>query len=118
MEAFGVKVLVTAVGTSGDINPFIAVGIALRKRGHEVVLLVNPYFEKQVRDASLEFVPLGDPIDLRQIAQMPDLMHPRKGLQLTLDTLIVPQMPLTIDAVGSLIRDQSPDIVLSHHTCP
>jgi len=113
-----VKVLVATFGTSGDINPFIAVGIALRKRGHEVVLLVNPYFEKQVRDAGLDFVPLGDPIDLRQIAQMPDLMHPRKALQLTLDTLIVPQMPLMIDAVGSLIRDLHPDIVFSHHTCP
>jgi rhamnosyltransferase subunit B len=112
-----VKVLVTTFGTSGDINPFIAVGMALCKRGHDVVLLINPYFEKQVRDAGLEFVPLGDPIDLRQIAEMPDLMHPRKGLQLTLDMLIVPQMPVTIDAVGSQIRNLRPDIVLSHSTC-
>ena len=112
------KVLVRTVGGSGDINPFIAVGMALRNRGHEVVLLVNPYFEKQVRDAGLEFVPLGDHFDLRRIADMPDLMHPRKALRLTLDMLIVPQMPHTIDAVGSLIRAVRPDIVLSHHTCP
>ena len=112
------KALVTTVGTSGDINPFIAIGMALQKRGHQVVLLVNPYFESQVREAGLEFVPLGDPIDLRQIAEMPDLMHPRKALRLTLDTLILPQMPITIDTVGRLIRELHPDIVLSHHTCP
>lgn len=112
------KVLVRTVGGGGDINPFIAVGIALRKRGHEVVLLVNPYFEKQVRDAGLEFVALGDHFDLRRIAEIPDLMHPRKALKLTLDMLIVPQMPVTIDALSSLIREMRPDIVLSHHTCP
>ena len=112
------KVLVTTFGTSGDVNPFIAVGMALCKRGHEVVLLVNPYFEKQVRTAGLEFVPLGDRFDLRQMAELPDLMHPRKGTQLTLDTMIVPQMPVTIDALSSLLRDLHPAIVLSHHTCP
>jgi len=113
-----VKVLVRTVGGGGDINPFIAVGIALRKRGHEVVLLVNPYFEKQIRDAGLEFVGLGEHFDLRRVAEMPELMHPRKALKLTLDLLIVPQMSVTIDALSSLIREMRPDIVLSHHTCP
>ena len=112
------KVLVRTVGGGGDINPFIAVGIALRKRGHEVVLLVNPYFEKQIRDAGLEFVGLGEHFDLRRVAEMPELMHPRKALKLTLDLLIVPQMSVTIDALSSLIREMRPDIVLSHHTCP
>ena len=112
------RVLITAIGTSGDVNPFIAVGIALKERGHEVVLLVNPYFEGQVRGAGLEYLPLGEPIDLRLIAKMPDLMHARKGLKLTLDKLIVPNMPIILDAIGMEVRDRRPDIVLSHHTCP
>jgi len=113
-----VKVLITTVGSSGDINPFIAVGIALQKRGHEVTLLVNPFFEKQVRSAGLQSAPLGDPIDLRQIAELPDLMHPRKAFGFMLDKFVVPHIPLLIDAVGSLLRDLRPDIVLAHHICP
>jgi len=114
----GMKVLIRTVGGSGDINPFIALGMALHKRGHTVALLVNPYFEKQVREAGLDCVPLGDHFDLRRIEKIPDLMHPRKALQRTLDLLIVPQMAVTIDALESLIRELHPDVVVSHHTCP
>jgi len=112
------RVLVATVGGSGDINPFIAVGIALRKRGHEVVLLVNPYFEQQVRDAGLEFAPLGDRFDFRRVAEVPELMHPRKAMRFVLEHYTLPLIPTTIDAMSSFIRDLRPDIVFSHHTCP
>ncbi len=110
------RALITALGSSGDVNPLLAVGLAARGRGHDVVMLVNPYFEPQVHDAGLAYLPLGEPIDLRQIAEMPDLMHGRKGLKLTLQHLILPNISVTIDAVDAAIRDWKPDVVLGGHS--
>ena len=88
------KILITAIGSSGDVNPLIAVGLSLKRRGHGVVMLVNPYFEVQTLDVGLDYLPLGEPMDLRQIAEMPELMHPRKALTRTLHHLILPNDPI------------------------
>lgn len=111
------KVLITTIGTSGDINPFVAVGIALQARGHDVSLLINPYFKKQALDAGLCYLPLGEPIDLRQMADMVDLMHPLKAFSHALHNLILPNASVIIEALNTIFLDDPPDIVLSHHTC-
>lgn len=79
------KVLIAAIGGAGDIHPFIAVGITLKTRGHEVRMLMNPYFERRVHHAGLEHVPLGAWFDLKRIEEMPELNHPRKAPALTLE---------------------------------
>ena len=111
------KVLVTTIGSSGDVNPLIAVGLALQRRGHEVAMLVNPYFESQVRDAGLEYRPLGEKFDLSQIAEMPDVMHRRKGSSLLMTEFILPSIPVIIDALEETIERQQPDMVLYHSLC-
>ncbi len=111
------KVLIAAIGGAGDIHPFIAVGITLKARGHEVRMLMNPYFERHVHHAGLEHVPLGPWFDLKRIEEMPELNHPRKGPGLTLKKFILPNMPVVIDAVDTAIDAVRPDVVLSHHTC-
>jgi UDP:flavonoid glycosyltransferase YjiC (YdhE family) len=111
-----VNVLVTAIGSSGDVNPLVAISIALKKKSHSVVMLVNPYFKQQVEDAGLEYRPLGEPIDLRQIAEMPELMDSRKALTRTFHHLILPNVPVTMDAVEAVTRNWEPDIVLGGHS--
>jgi MGT family glycosyltransferase len=111
------NVLIATLGSSGDVNPFIAVGLALRGRGHRVTFLANAYFDKQVRSAGLEFAPLGEAMDLRIVADRPDLLHRRKALVAILDSMIVPHIPVVIDALTGLIRETRADLVLAHHTC-
>jgi len=54
-----VNVLLTSIGTAGDVYPFIGLGIALRRRGHRATLLVNEHFKSLVTSNDLEFAPLG-----------------------------------------------------------
>lgn len=63
------RILLTSIGSSGDINPFLALGHALRERGHEVRFLVNPYFEPAARTAGLGFDPLGDYLSPHEFAR-------------------------------------------------
>jgi Glycosyltransferase family 28 N-terminal domain len=58
-----------AIGTRGDIQPFIALGLRLREAGYRVRLASHAAFRSFVADAGLEFYPLGgDPITLARCA--------------------------------------------------
>ncbi|CAF1422621.1 unnamed protein product [Rotaria sp. Silwood1] len=58
-------IVILIVGTRGDVQPFIALGQALRAKGHRVRLATHETFRSFVRGNGLEFYPLGgDPVDL------------------------------------------------------
>jgi len=50
-----VKVALLAVGSRGDLQPLIALGTGLRKRGHAVRLATHGEFQALVNEAGLEY---------------------------------------------------------------
>ncbi len=50
------RVLLVSIGTAGDLLPFIALGKALRERGHHVTVLGNGYYQDVVEKEALDFV--------------------------------------------------------------
>ncbi|KAK6220688.1 hypothetical protein LQW54_001879 [Pestalotiopsis sp. IQ-011] len=59
------NIVIHVVGSRGDVQPFIAYGVALQRRGHRVRLATHNVFDKFVKDSGLEFYPIGgDPLDL------------------------------------------------------
>ena len=50
------NVLLFALGSHGDVHPFVGIGIRLRQRGHCVAVAANGYFKPLVDHASLEFI--------------------------------------------------------------
>jgi rhamnosyltransferase subunit B len=82
-----VHVLASALGSAGDVHPFIAIGLALRARGHAVDLLASPRFGARIEGAGLGFVPLGAAGDYDRMVAQPELWHPSRGLKLVLDEL-------------------------------
>ena len=51
--------VLTPVGSSGDVNPFVIVGRELRRRGHLVTLIAPAVFAGVASNAGLDFVPVG-----------------------------------------------------------
>jgi UDP:flavonoid glycosyltransferase YjiC (YdhE family) len=56
------KYLLSSVGTFGDVAPFVAVGVALRQRGHEVMIAVDPFFLPMVEEAGSPVVVVAEKI--------------------------------------------------------
>src|SRR5262245_27490475 len=50
------RILLVSVGTAGDLLPFIALGKALRRRGHDVRVLGNAFFRSVAEREGLHFV--------------------------------------------------------------
>ena len=51
--------VIYALGTGGDIDPMVALGIELIRRGHRVSFLSNDYFQPRIDAAGLEFISVG-----------------------------------------------------------
>ncbi|RIK80322.1 MAG: glycosyl transferase [Planctomycetota bacterium] len=77
-------VILSALGSYGDVLPMVGIGAAARARGHRVQVVANPYFQDVVAGAGLELLPLGTADEYRELMQHPDLWHPRRGLKLVL----------------------------------
>lgn len=74
-------VLVVAVGTAGDLYPFLRIARDLIARGRRVTLLAPAVHEQAVRRAGVPFHPLGTEAEYRAALEHPDVWHPRKGFR-------------------------------------
>jgi UDP:flavonoid glycosyltransferase YjiC (YdhE family) len=54
------KVTLIAIGTRGDVQPTVALGIGLRQAGHDVRVATHPPFEGLVRERGLDFAPVAE----------------------------------------------------------
>ena len=104
--------LLTAIGSSGDINPSIALGLALQARGHAVTLLVNPFFQDQIDRVGLGFAALGEADELRRLEKSLRRRNPAKwnGWR----ELVLPSVPPIVETLDRLLRDDRPDLVVYH----
>lgn len=50
------KIAITTVGTRGDLQPYVALGLGLQKVGHEVVVVSAKNEESFVRNFGLTFL--------------------------------------------------------------
>lgn len=73
-------ILVT-LGSFGDVQPFVGLGVRLRQRGHDVLLVTNEYFRPMVEQAGLAFAPLGSLELFRELLDRPDMWHPTRGFR-------------------------------------
>lgn len=85
-------ILLSTIGSAGDVNPFVAIGRELKRRGHAVTLVTSAYFESLARSAGLDFVGLGTPEDYKQTVDDPDLWDPKVGFQVFARRVVIPAM--------------------------
>lgn len=92
------RILICAVGSYGDVYPFVGLGRSLRLRGHEVIFIANAQFRAAVEAEQLAFVPVGEAAAYRAAIENPDLRDPRRGPKLVFETVMrfVPQACETI----------------------
>jgi rhamnosyltransferase subunit B len=47
--------LLVALGSHGDVHPFVGIGLGLRARGHRVTIIANEHFQPLIEQVGLEF---------------------------------------------------------------
>ena len=108
------RIVVTTFGSTGDLNPFIALGLVLRSRGHDVIFAVEANFQEQL---SL----LGFPVRLLtgdQEKALAPFRHqifnneqPLTSLKLLMDHYILPTLPEKVVELREIC--QQADLLIS-----
>ena len=79
--------LLTPIGSSGDVHPFVGVGRVLRHRGHDVTMITAEPFRSAAARAGLRFIQSVSQAQFDEMTRHPDLWHSRKGLALVLQAV-------------------------------
>ncbi len=53
------KIILTSIGTRGDIEPFLAIGKMLKEKGHQVICAFSEQFRELTENCEIEFASLG-----------------------------------------------------------
>lgn len=73
--------LLFALGSHGDVHPFIGLALRLRERGHSVSIATNGYFQPLVEHHGIEFIQCGTAREYVSLASNRDLWHPLRSMQ-------------------------------------
>jgi rhamnosyltransferase subunit B len=94
------RIVLSTLGSLGDLHPVMGLALGLQARGHDVVLATSEFYREKIAAAGLEFSPLrplaapDDPQMLRRVLDC------RKGPEYLIRTLLLPH-------VGDMYDDMS-----------
>jgi sterol 3beta-glucosyltransferase len=63
------KIALTTIGSRGDIQPYIALGLELQRNGHSVTILTHPWAKEIVNYYGLSHTSVGDDVDINYSAK-------------------------------------------------
>ncbi len=84
--------IVFGLGSAGDVHPNVGLALALRRRGHHVLLVAASIFRSLAQRVGLEFIGLGTEDEYHAALHDPDMWHPYRAFSVVARRLIVPWM--------------------------
>ena len=99
-------VIITAIGSAGDVHPLIGIGAALAARGHRIVFCTHPPFAALAEQRGFQFMPIGTQTDYEAALADPAMWNPRTSFR-TLWSVIAPTLRPHFDTLRSLMDDDT-----------
>ena len=64
------RAVLSNVGSTGDIQPFVALAVELRRHGHQPVLALSPFYADRARRLGIDFAPVGPDVSAESAADV------------------------------------------------
>ena len=107
------KILIHTLGSSGDFNPFMALALELRQRGHAIHWAVSPSFAEKARAQGFEATVAGeDPVWDSDMLRRMLAAHLTDPVQILFKEVLIPAIVPATLALEPLAREA--DLFLSH----
>lgn len=75
------RIVLTTIGSLGDLHPMIALGLGLQERGHEVVIATHEEYRPTIESLGFECCAIRPPSALGEPELMAQLMDARTGTE-------------------------------------
>ena len=105
------NLLVTALGSYGDVYPMVGIAKYLQTRGHRVTLFTHTHFSNMAHAHELNFVAVDTLEDYERFANHPDLFDPRKAFSVYMQTVILPNLGKMYNLLEDYIQPEHTAII-------
>src|SRR5215212_8768712 len=111
------KIVINTFGSFGDVHPYVAVALELKRRGHRPVIATSEIYREKTDALGLELHPVPPdlpgydrPLEVaRMVAEMVD---PKKGPERVFTQFVNPHLRGMYDALAEATRDA--DLLVTH----
>jgi rhamnosyltransferase subunit B len=93
----GLRIVLSNIGTFGDINPLIAIALELKRRGHAPVMALPNVYRPKIEPLGLEFHALRPDIDPTNTLLIEMIYDVKKGTETGLREFLFPVLRQTYD---------------------
>ena len=111
------KIVISTFGSFGDVHPYVAIALELKRRGHRPVIATSEIYREKTDALGLELHPV--PPDLpgydqpEEVARMiAEMIDPKKGPERVFTKFINPHLRGMYDALAEATRDA--DLLVTH----
>lgn len=109
------KLVLTTLGSYGDIHPYMGIAMELRARGYRPVIATSELYREKIEAANLEFAPMRPhipPPQEQDQAMMESVMNPKSGGGFLLNEMLFPFVREGYeDLLGAV---EGADLLLTH----
>jgi UDP:flavonoid glycosyltransferase YjiC (YdhE family) len=110
------RIVITTLGSAGDLNPFIALGLGLSERGHTVVFAVEDSFRPHLLTAGFEVRHLSGDVEafMRENADemFGNSATPISSIKAIVRKYIVPNLRAKVEELKAICQEA--DLVVAH----
>jgi UDP:flavonoid glycosyltransferase YjiC (YdhE family) len=87
------RIVIASFGSLGDLHPFLALAVELRRRGHAVTVATAPFYGNRIEALGFAFEPIGPPISPEDPEVLRRLMRTARGPEYLFRKLFLPHLP-------------------------
>jgi UDP:flavonoid glycosyltransferase YjiC (YdhE family) len=107
------RIVLSNIGTFGDINPLVAIALELKRRGHQPVMALPAVYENKIRPLGLEFHPVRPDIDPKNSVLVEMVYDVKKGTEHGLRNFLFPSLRQTYDdLLNAATQPERADLLL------
>lgn len=108
------RIILNTFGSLGDLHPYLAVALELKRRGHQAVVATHGLYRERIEAMQLEFVPVRPNFDEwgDMTGVLADAMDARRGSRVVLMKLVLPHLRASRDDLLQACRGA--DLLVDH----
>jgi UDP:flavonoid glycosyltransferase YjiC (YdhE family) len=87
------KIVLATFGSLGDLHPMIALGLELKRRGHQVTFATMDFYRDKLEMLGFAHVPMAPHLNPDDVAVIPEMVDAQKGTEKILREIIIANVP-------------------------
>ena len=113
------RIVFTTWGSYGDLHPYMALALELKRRGHHCVIATAPIYREKIEAAGIEFAAVRPDLpqpDSEEASEMiKGVSHSIKGPAYLFEKLLMPPLEETYrDTLAAVTANGGADLIVSH----